>query len=65
MSSSDKAASRGNSNQFPILTLSEREKDLITRAFISGVLKGEKKKKLKRKAYEFDRKDLFKTFSDT
>lgn len=40
-----RSASNDNSKQFPILTLSEREKDLIERAFISGILKCEKRKK--------------------
>lgn len=45
MTSSSASASNENARQFPILTLSEREKDLIERAFISGILKCEKRTK--------------------
>ena len=45
MSSSSTSALNVNTRQFPILTLSEREKDLIERAFISGILKSEKRTK--------------------
>lgn len=51
MSPSKSSASSAIAKQFPVLTLTEREKDLITRAFICGILKGEKRKKEKRKAY--------------
>ena len=50
MSPSDTSTSSAITKQFPVLTLTEREKDLITRAFICGILKGEKRKKEKRKA---------------
>lgn len=47
MSPFDTSASSAITKQFPVLTLTEREKDLITRAFICGILKGEKRKKRK------------------